>query len=138
MICVSKCLLGENCRYDGGNMRNEKVIDYLKDKEYVSVCPECLGGLTTPREPSEIIHGRVFSCTMKDVDAQFHLGAQKALEIAKQNNCKQAILKEDSPSCGVFRIYDGTFSGKKITGRGVCAKLFEENGIELISSDQFE
>lgn len=137
MICVSKCLLGINCRYDGKNMKNEKVINYLKDKEYVSICPECLGGLPTPRLPSEIKQDQVISSSMKDVTQEFQLGAQKALEIAQNNHCTVAILQEYSPSCGSHYIYDGTFSHKKIPGKGVTAKLFEENGIQIISSTEF-
>lgn len=138
MICVSKCLLGYNCRYDGKNKRNEAVIEYLKDKEYVMVCPECLGGLTTPRCPSEIKEDKVYSKLGKDVTYEFELGAQKALEIAKKHGCKQAIFQENSPSCGSHFIYDGTFSGNKIEGMGVSTKLFTKNGIEVISSAEFK
>lgn len=138
MICVSKCLLGECCRYDGGHMKNDKVLEFLKDKEYVSVCPECLGGLSTPRNPSEIIQGKVISSDGKDVSEAFHIGAQKALEIAQKANCTLAILKENSPSCGSHKVYDGTFTGKKCDGKGVCAALFEKNGIKVVSSDEFE
>lgn len=138
MICVSKCLLGENCRYDGGNMRNEQLIEYLKDKKYVAVCPECLGNLSTPRNPSEIIDGKVYTNCHEDVDEAFRLGAFKALQIAKENNCDQAIFKEFSPSCGSHFIYDGTFSGKIIAGKGICAELFTENGIEVISDETFK
>ena len=138
MICVSRCLLGDNCRYDGKNTRNERIIEYLRDKDYVGVCPECLGGLSTPREPSELICGKAYSKTMQDVDAAFRLGAAKALEIAKENGCTEAILQENSPSCGVHMIYDGTFSGKKICGKGIYAQLLEENGIRCISSEEFE
>lgn len=138
MICVSKCLMGHNCRYDGKNMRNETIIEYLKDKEYVEVCPECLGGLTTPRNPSEIIGDKVYSNCGKDVSKEFYDGAYKALEIAKKNHCTCAIFQENSPSCGVNQVYDGTFSGKKISGKGITTKIFIENGIEVISSHNFE
>lgn len=137
MICVSKCLLGENCRYDGRNMRNEKVIEYLKDKEYVAVCPECLGGLDTPRDPSEIVGDHVFTCIMQDATRQYHAGAKEALKIAKENNCTVAIFQENSPSCGSHYVYDGSFSGRKISGKGITTRLFEENGIEVISGDEF-
>ena len=137
MICVSKCLLGENCRYDGRNMKNEKVLEYLKDKEYVGVCPECLGGLDTPRDPSEIVGDHVFTCVMQDVTRQYLAGAKEALKIAKENNCKVAIFQENSPSCGSHYVYDGSFSGRKISGKGITTKLFEENGIKIISSDEF-
>ena len=137
MICVSKCLLGENCRYYGSNTRNEKVIEYLKDKEYVSVCPECLGGLDIPRDPSVIVGDHVFSCVMQDVTRQYHAGAKEALKIAQENNCTVAIFQENSPSCGSKMVYDGSFTGNKIPGKGITTKLFEENGIKVISSTEF-
>ena len=137
MICVSKCLLGINCRYDGKNMKNEHVLEYLKDKEYISICPECAGGLSTPREPSEILNGKVYSKSGKDVTKEFELGAKLALEEAKKNGCTCAILQENSPSCGSNYVYDGTFTGKKIRGKGVTTKIFEENGIQIISSNEF-
>ena len=137
MICVSKCLLGYNCRYDGKNMRNEHVIEYLKDKNYISICPECDGGLTTPREPSEIFEGKVYSKSGKDVTKEFELGAQLALEEAKKHGCTCAILQENSPSCGSNFVYDGTFSGKKIEGKGITTQLFEKHGIKVKSSNEF-
>lgn len=137
MICVSKCLLGEPCRYDGQSKKNEKVIEYLKDKEYVTICPECLGGLPTPRTPSEIKNNKVISKDMQDVTLQFQKGAQEALKIAQNNHCEIAILQENSPSCGSHYIYDGTFSKKKIAGKGITAQLFEENNIQIMSSTDF-
>lgn len=138
MIAVSKCLLGECCRYDGKHCMNKKVIDYLKDKEYIGICPECLGGLPIPRQPSEIIDGKVYSSSLQSVDDAFHSGAEKALQIIKKHGCRMAILKESSPSCGVHQVYDGSFSGKKIAGKGICTQLLEENGISCISSEEFE
>lgn len=137
MICVSKCLLGHNCRYDGKNMKNDAIIEYLKDKEYVEVCPECLGGLSTPRNPSEIIGDKVVSNCGVDVTKEFYKGAYEALEIAKKAGCKCAIFQENSPSCGVNQVYDGTFTGKKVNGQGITTKVFKENGIEVISSRFF-
>ncbi len=137
MICVSKCLMGHNCRYDGKNMRNDAIIEFLKDKEYVEVCPECLGGLSTPRDPSEIINDKVYSNKGKDVTEEFYKGAYEALKIAKSNQCKCAILQENSPSCGVNFVYDGTFSGKKIKGQGITTQVFIENGLEVYSSQNF-
>lgn len=137
MICVSKCLMGHNCRYDGKNMKNDAIIEYLKDKEYVEVCPECLGGLSTPRNPSEIIGDKVVSNCGVDVTKEFYKGAYEALEIAKKAGCKCAIFQENSPSCGVNQVYDGTFTGKKVNGQGITTKVFKENGIEVISSRFF-
>ena len=143
MILVSACLLGINCKYNGDNNKNDKVEEYLKDKQFIVVCPEQLGGMSTPREPSEIIkfdgnaviEGKTSVINNKrlDVTKKFKQGAQEALKIANLYDSKKAILKEGSPSCGSNCIYDGTFTGKKIPGVGVTAALLKKNGIEVIS-----
>lgn len=138
MILVSGCLLGNCCRYDGKHQYNEKVVEYLKDKDYIAVCPECMGGLMTPRNPSEIVGEQVISNTQQDVTENFIKGAKQTLELAKRLSCKQAILKEFSPSCGSNFIYDGSFQGKIIKGEGISAKMLRENGIEVISSRIFD
>lgn len=146
MIVVSACLLGVNCKYNGKNNDNEKVKEFLKDKEFIIVCPEQLGGLTTPRQPSEINYkdgkevlkgnSKVLSCEEKDVTENFLKGAEESLKIAKIYNCKKALLKESSPSCGCNYIYDGSFTGNKISGMGVTAALFQENNIEVFSEKE--
>lgn len=143
-IIVSGCLLGNNCKYNGGNNYNENVVKFLENKDYIVICPEEMGKLTIPRVPSEIQYSKTADEVLKneakvlskngdDVTKYFIDGANKALEIAKRNNCKLAILKDGSPSCGSNYIYDGNFEGKKIDGKGVCACLLENNGIEVIS-----
>ena len=146
MIVVSACLVGVNCKYNGGNNDNEKVKEFLKNKEFILICPEQLGGLTTPRDPSEInnIDGRevlkgnskVISCENKDVTDNFLQGARESLKIAQMYNCKKALLKEGSPSCGCNYIYDGSFTGNKISGVGVTTALFKENNIEVFSEKE--
>lgn len=146
MIVVSACLVGVNCKYDGGNNDNEKVKKFLEDKEYVIICPEQLGGLTTPRKPSEInkIGGeavlcgdsKVISCENVDVTENFVNGAKESLKIAKLFNCQKALLKEGSPSCGCNLISDGNFKGNKIPGKGVTAALFIKNNIEVFSEKE--
>ena len=131
-ILVSGCLLGENCKYNGGNNYSEKVAEYIKGHEVISVCPECLGGLPTPRVPAEIVNGVVTNREGKNVDAEFRKGAGIALEIAKKEKIDLAILQSRSPSCGVKQIYDGTFSGTRIDGQGVFARLLNENGFKII------
>ena len=139
MIIVSACLLGENCKYSGGNNKSENVIKYLEDKEYILVCPEQLGGLSTPRNPSEIItYGnkdgndvlsgctKVLSNKGIDVTKNFIQGAEETLKIAKEHNAKTAILKAGSPSCGYKKIYDGSFLGNKIQGMGVTAAILNK------------
>ena len=137
MILVSACLLGNCCRYDGNHMKNDEIIDYLKDKEYVVICPEVMSGMMTPRLPSEILGNKVMARDGKDVTDYFERGAQLALMIAKEHNCHQAILKDASPSCGSTLVYDGSFTGRKIKGQGITARLLSENGIEIISSEEF-
>lgn len=131
-ILVSGCLLGENCKYNGGNNYSEKVAEYIKGHEVISACPECLGGLPTPRVPAEIVNGVVINREGKNVDAEFRKGAKIALETAKKEKIDLVILQSRSPSCGVKQIYDGTFSGTRIDGQGVFARLLNENGFKII------
>lgn len=131
-ILVSGCLLGENCKYNGGNNFSEKVAEYIKGHEVISVCPECLGGLPTPRVPAEIVNGVVTNWEGRNVDAEFRKGAEAALKIAKEGRIDVAILQSRSPSCGVKQIYDGTFSKTIIDGQGVFAELMRKDGFQLI------
>lgn len=145
MYLVSACLLGEKCKYNAGDNRNQRVIDFLKDKQYLALCPECLGGLPIPRPPAEIVDGTgqdvlegiaaVMNEKGENVTRKFLKGAKKCLELAIKNQVTKAILKERSPSCGVKYIYDGSFSGQIITGQGVTAYLLEDDGIQLFSED---
>lgn len=132
-ILVSACLLGVNCKYSGGNNYNQKVIDYIKDKEVIPVCPEITGGLSTPRPPSERIGDKVINNQGIDVTTEYIKGAEETLKLAKLFNVKKALLKAKSPSCGNGKIYDGTFSGVLIDGNGVTSELLKSNGIEVIT-----
>ena len=141
MIIVSSCLLGKNCKYNGGNNKSNKLIEYLKDKEYIEVCPEVLGGLKIPRQPSEIkndLDRKVINKEGRNVTKYFANGAKKTLKIAKKNHADVAILKSRSPSCGLGKIYDGTFSSKLVDGNGITTELLLKNNIKVISSDEFE
>ena len=131
-IAISACLLGENCKYNGGNNYNEKLVDFVKGHEVIALCPEVLGGLATPRLPAEIVNGLVRQKDGKSVDDEFKKGAKEALDIAKKNKVDLVILQSRSPSCGVNNIYDGSFTGKLIEGRGVFAKILKENNIKVI------
>ena len=131
-IAVSACLLGENCKYNGGNNYSEKLKDYIKDKDVVAICPEVLGGLPIPREPSEIVNGIVRHKDGTSVDKEFKKGAKAALEIVKEQKVQIVILQSRSPSCGVNTIYDGSFSGRIISGQGIFADLLKRNGIKAI------
>lgn len=132
MIIVSACLAGRRCRYDGKATPDENIIRLVKEGKAVPVCPEQLGNLPTPREPSEQKGDKVITRSGKDVTEEFHEGAKKALQIAKDNNCKKAILKERSPSCGYRKVYDGTFTGNLIQGNGVFADMLEKEGLKIL------
>ena len=131
---VSACLLGQKCKYNGGDNYSAKVIDFIKGHEVIPVCPETAGGLTTPRLPCEIVDGRVINTAGESRDKEFREGAAVCLDLAKKNNIDLAILQSRSPSCGVDRIYDGTFSGKLIEGSGVFASLLRENGFKIMDA----
>lgn len=135
-IMVSACLLGENCKYNGGNNYSAKVAKYIEGHEVIPVCPEVLGGLPTPRVPAEIVNGTVTRRDGISVDKEFCRGAELALEQAKLEKIEMAILQSRSPSCGVRQIYDGTFSNKKIDGQGVFARLLSENGFAVMDAEE--
>ncbi|WP_075980685.1 DUF523 domain-containing protein [Bacillus massilinigeriensis] len=147
MILVSSCLAGLKVRYDGGDCFNQRIQQLIEQKKAVSVCPEVLGGLPTPRVPAEIIGGdgddvinekaKVFDQNGKDVTEMFLKGAYAALDKAKEIGATMVILKENSPSCGSSFIYNGKFNGKKIAGSGVTAALLRKNGIKVISEKEF-
>lgn len=134
-ILCSACLLGIKCRYDGKSKPNSKVLKMAKDKLLIPVCPEQLGGLSTPREPSEQIENKVVTKSGKDVTYNFVQGAREVLGLAKLLKVKKVILKQRSPSCGCGQIYDGTFSGTVIEGDGITAKLLKKNGIKVSSEE---
>ena len=130
-IAVSACLLGENCKYNGGNNYSEKVRKFVEGHDVVPVCPEVLGGLPIPREPAEIVNGVVSRKDGTSVDREFRSGAERAMEIVRKNRVEVVILQSRSPSCGVSAIYDGSFSGKLIPGQGVFTELLQKNGIKV-------
>ncbi|MGI6684745.1 MAG: DUF523 domain-containing protein [Bacillota bacterium] len=145
MILISACLLGVNCKYSGGNNKNSDLVALLKDKKILPICPEELGGLPTPRFPAEIIkgngldvlNGRAKVCLKdgSDVTQRFLEGAEITKKIVQSNPVNLAIMKERSPSCGVKRIYDGTFTGSIISGTGVTTALLKKMGIKVISEE---
>ena len=138
-ILVSRCLLGEPCRYDGRSKPDQRVMELEKRYCLVPVCPEVLGGLPTPRPPAEIQpDGRVVNREGKDVTREYEEGAHRALELAVQEGCRIAVLKENSPSCGCKEIYDGSFSKKLIPGQGVAARLLTEHGIRVLGESDVD
>lgn len=128
---ISACLCGVCCRYDA----NTKCIPGAKKlydgKKAILICPEVMGGMPTPRSPSEIVGERIMSISGEDNTEFFLAGAERALELCRKYNVQTAILKQNSPSCGSLRVYDGTFSGTLTDGMGVTARLLSENGIAV-------
>lgn len=139
---VSLCLMGENCKYSGENNYAPKVMEFLADKNVIGICPEIAGGLSVPREPCEIVEvngtRRVITSLGKELTDSFLKGARDSLKLLCENNVKYAVLKSGSPSCGYGRIYDGSFTGKSIEGNGITAELFIQNGIEIITEEDFK
>jgi uncharacterized protein YbbK (DUF523 family) len=131
-IFVSACLLGENCKYDGGNNYSGKVAEFIKGHDVIAMCPEVAGGLTIPRAPAEIVDGVVKNKLGESVDENFKAGAQKVMQEILNQNIDLAILQSRSPSCGVNEIYDGTFTGRKIKGQGIFAKMLIEHRIKVV------
>ena len=138
-ILVSACLLGENCKYNGGNNYNQNVMDYIKGHEVVSVCPEVMAGLGAPRDSAELVDGVVRTKTGRDIDSEFHGDKYEemlaAMEYAKKENIDLAILQSRSPTCGVNQIYDGSFQGKLIQGKGIFAAALEDAGYQVMDAE---
>ncbi len=142
MLMVSACLIGMDCKYDGKSNLSPDVKDKIGSSDYIPVCPEVMGGLGTPRLPSEIIGGdgqdvllglaRVVDSDGKDVTDQFIDGANACLLMAKSSGVTRAIFKEGSPSCGCSIVRDGTFSSTSIKGSGVATALLRQHGIEVV------
>lgn len=130
-LLISACLLGRNCKYNGGNNYTPLAEELNTRYDLVPVCPECLGGLPIPHEPSERVGDKVLSKSGADMTEAFRQGAEKALAIAVEAGIRRAVLKERSPSCGCGVIYDGSFTGALVPGRGVAAALLQESGIEV-------
>ena len=131
-ILVSGCLLGENCKYNGGNNYNPRVVEFLKDKEVISICPEMMAGMGCPRNPIEIVDGVLTDCHGKNVDALIRKSVMEIMERIRDEEIQCAVLQSRSPTCGVNQVYDGTFSGKLIPGSGVFAKSLMDAGYLVI------
>jgi len=136
-ILVSACLMGVRCRYNGEGEWDGQVRLLMGEHHLIPVCPEIMGGLATPRDPAEIIGGRVMTCSGKDVTDEYKKGAEEILALARSFGCTHAILKKRSPSCGRGRIYDGTFTGTLTDGDGIAAGLLELHGIHVCGEGEF-
>lgn len=137
-LLISACLLGENCKYNGGNNYIAEVELLRERYTLLPVCPEQDGGLPTPRESSERLGDRVISKGGGDVTAFFLRGAQHARDTACAHGCTRALLKERSPSCGCGAIYDGTFTGTVVEGDGVTAQLLQQHGITVYGENRIQ
>ena len=131
-IMVSACLIGENCKYNGKNNKNEKVLALLEGNEVIPICPEVMGGLPTPRVPAEVVRDVVTTRDGRVVDQEFRRGARLSLAIAQREKPDLIILQSRSPSCGARQRYDGTFTGTLIDRPGVMAELLIENGFQPV------
>ena len=139
-LLISRCLLGDACRYDGASkpLAAETLAALRARFDLIPVCPEVLGGLPTPRTPSERQGGRVVMKTGADVTAEYRRGAEDALRIAQENRVCAAVLKERSPSCGKGEIYDGTFTGTLKEGNGVTAEMLIDAGFAVYGESEIE
>lgn len=135
MILVSACLAGVECRYNGSAYKYPQIVEMVKTGKAMPICPEILAGLSIPRPPAEQQHGKIVSAKGDDQTSEYMLGAAIALKIALLVNCKQAILKANSPTCGCGTIYDGTFTGHLIQGDGIFSKMLKEHNIEVLTEE---
>ena len=134
-ILVSACLLGENCKYNGGNNYNAAVAEFVKDKEVITVCPEMMAGMGCPRTPIEIVDGVLMDRDGNNVDTAMREAIEKAMEIIRQEEIQCAVLQSRSPTCGVNQIYDGSFSGKMIDGSGLFVQALKDAGYQVIDAE---
>lgn len=136
-MLVSACLLGENCKYNGGSNRNERVLSYVGNHRVIPVCPEVEGGLPCPRKPVEWVGERVLTRDGDDFTPAFRLGVQRVLArtVGEGEKIDLAILQSRSPSCGVKEIYDGSFTGVRIPGQGLLARKLAEMGVPLMDAE---
>ena len=135
-ILVSACLLGENCKYNGGNNYCPAVVEYVKDKEVITVCPEMQAGYGCPRIPIEIVDGVLYDRDGNNVDAPMRKAIREILDKLREEEIQCAILKSRSPTCGVHQVYDGTFSGKLVDGMGLFAQALKDAGYRVLDDEE--
>lgn len=136
-VLVSSCILGVNCKYNGGNNLNQRVLDFLKDKEVIQICPEMLAGMPIPRLSAEIVEGVVKDSQGQNVDSLYRYAVASAMKEIEDLDIDLVILQSRSPTCGVHKIYDGSFTGKLIEGQGLFAKALKEKGYQVMDSEDF-
>lgn len=134
-VLVSACLLGENCKYNGGNNHCPAVAEFVKDREVLCVCPEMRSGLGCPRTPIEIVDGVLMDRNGKNVDAVMREAVASVMETIRNEEISCAVLQSRSPTCGVNQVYDGSFSGKLVTGSGIFAQALKDAGYRVIDAE---
>ena len=137
-ILVSACLLGESCKYNGGNNYCAAVVEYVKDREVIMVCPEVMAGMGIPRTPIEIVDGILMDRSGNNVDAALRSAVAQTMEWIRNEEIECAILQSRSPTCGVNEVYDGSFSGKLIPGSGVLALAMKDAGYQVIDAEDIK
>ncbi|UZP66445.1 DUF523 domain-containing protein [Desulfovibrio mangrovi] len=135
---VSACLAGCHCRYDGEATPDERVLQLIREGKALPLCPEQLGGLPTPRPPFELLDGRAVDCNGNDITPAMLRGVEEAMHLVQLAGCTKAVLKSRSPSCGFGTIYDGTFSGTRITGNGLFADRLHKAGLIVHTEDHWQ
>jgi uncharacterized protein YbbK (DUF523 family) len=134
-VLVSACLLGENCKYNGGNNYNTAVAEFVKGKEVLTICPEIMAGMGCPRTPIEIVDGVLMDRNGNNVDVAMREAVAKAMKLIRKEDIQCAVLQSRSPTCGVNQVYDGSFSGKLIEGSGVLAQALKAAGYQVIDAE---
>ena len=134
-ILMSSCLLGKNCKYNGGNNYNAAVAEFVKDKEVLEICPEIMAGMGCPRTPIEIVDGVLMDRDGNNVDAAMRKAVADAMELIREEDIQCAVLQSRSPTCGVNQVYDGSFSGKLIKGSGVFVQALKDAGYQVIDAE---
>lgn len=137
-VLVSACLLGENCKYNGGNNYNTAVAEFVKGKEVLTICPEIMAGMGCPRTPIEIVDGVLMDRNGNNVDVAMREAVAKAMKLIRKEDIQCAVLQSRSPTCGVNQVYDGSFSGKLIEGSGVLAQALKAAGYQVIDAEDVE
>ena len=134
-ILVSACLLGKNCKYNGGNNYNAAVAEFVKDKEVLAICPEMMAGMGCPRTPIEIVNGVLMDRDGNNVDVDMRKAVADAMELIRKEDIQCAVLQSRSPTCGVNQVYDGSFSGKLVSGSGILAQALKNAGYQTIDAE---
>ena len=134
-ILISACLLGENCKYNGSNNYNAAVAEFVKNKDVLAICPEVMAGMGCPRTPIEIVNGVLMDRDGNNVDAAMRKAVADAMERIRKEDIQCAVLQSRSPTCGVNQVYDGSFSGKLVSGSGILAQALKDDGYQTIDAE---